>query len=82
MHSVFRFELAHYPPSLFTDDGLMRDSKKSELGKHLTETYIFDDVVPNINNGKWRKVVDGGMLLHKTPWVIGSNFSNILDCVC
>ena len=28
MHSAFRFELAHYPPSLFTDDGLMRDSKK------------------------------------------------------
>ena len=79
MKSAFQFELAHYPPSLFTDDGIMRDPKKSELGKHLTDTYTFDDVVPNINNGKWRKVVDGGMLLHKIPWEIGSTFSCILD---
>ena len=33
--AAFKHELATYPASLFTDDGIMRDSHKSKLGKLL-----------------------------------------------
>ena len=64
--------------SLFTEEGFMRDSKKAELAKCITDMYKFDDVIPNIKSDKWRIVV-GGMLLHKITWEFGSSFSAILD---
>ena len=75
---ALKHELAHHPMSLFDDEGFMRDGKKSDLGKYIVETYKCHDVIPNISNESWKKVVDGGMLLHRLPWQIGSTFSSIL----
>ena len=33
----------------------------------------------HIRRDRWRIVIDGGMLLYKFPWVIGSSLSSILD---
>ena len=50
---------------------------KSEI--KLLGKYSFHDVVPSIDSERWKKVVDGGMLLHRLPWQVGSPFSSILD---
>ena len=56
----------------------MRGSKKNELGSHIAEQYTIH-VIPDISSEIWKKVVNGGMLLHKLPWQIGNTFSSILD---
>ena len=35
--------------------------------------------IPEISSESWKKVADGGMLLHKLPWQIGNTFLSILD---
>ena len=72
-----KYELAQYPTSLFNDAGFIRDAKKNELGNHIAEENIIHDVIPDISSQSWKKVVDGGMLLHKLPWQIGNTFSSI-----
>ena len=72
-----KYELAQYPTSLFNDAGFIRDSKKNELGNHIAEENIIHDVISDISSQSWKKVVDGGMLLHKLPWQIGNTFSSI-----
>ena len=57
----------------------MRDSKKNDQGNHIAEQYTIHDNIPDISSESWKKVVDGGMLLHKLPWQIGNIFSSILD---
>ena len=79
IQQAFKFELTHYPAPLFTEYGFMRPSSKSDLGKLINDMYKFDDVVPNIEDGTWNKVIDGGMLLYKIPWSVGITFSSILD---
>ena len=48
IRDAFSHDLAHYPPSLFTDDGFLRTGKKSSLCKSIVEDYSFCDVAPNI----------------------------------
>ena len=57
----------------------MRDSKKNDQGNHIAEQYTIHDNIPDISSESWKKIVDGGMLLHKLPWQIGNTFSSILD---
>ena len=78
-NEALKYELSHHPMSLFDDKGFMRDSKKPELGNYIVKQFPFDDVVPDIESVQWKKVVDGGMLLHRLPWQIGTTFSFILD---
>ena len=75
---VFKYELAHYPMSLFTDNGFMQESNKSTLAKFILEKYTIPDVIPNFKNGLWIIVLDGGLLLHKVPWTVGSKFVDII----
>ena len=55
----------------------MRDSKRAELTKYILDEYRFNDFIPNIGN--WKKVLDGGLLLHKIPWQADCTFESILD---
>ena len=65
--------------SLFNDAGFIKDSKKNELSNHIAEQYIIYDVIPDISSESWKKVVYGGMLLHKLPWQFGNTSLAILD---
>ena len=56
----------------------MRNSKKNELRNDIAEQYTIHDVIPDISNENWKKVVNGGMLLHKLQWQIGNTFSSTL----
>ena len=76
---ALKYELAQYPMSLFNDAGFMRDSNKNELGHHISEQYTIHDFIPDIDSKSWKKIVDGGMLLHNLPWRIGNTFSSIVD---
>ena len=78
-NDALKYQLAQYPMAPFNDAGFMRDSKKNELGNHIAEQYTIHDVILDISSESWKKVVDGGMLLHKLPWQIGNSFLPILD---
>ena len=69
-----KHEFAYHPMSLFNDEGFMQNLKKSELGNYIVGKYIFHDVIPNIESEQGKKVVDGGMLLHRLPWQVGRTF--------
>ena len=62
---------------MFKDEGFPRDSKKGNLAKYILYKYQSDDVIPIIGN--WKKVLDGGILLHSIPWQVGCTFESILD---
>ena len=62
MNEAFSHDLAHFPPSLFSDDGFLRTGQKSDLCKSILEDYKFLDVMPNIVTCD--VVLDGGYLLH------------------
>ena len=75
---LLKFELAHFPMSLFTDNGYLRDSNKAALATFILDNYKLCDVQPNFNDGSWTIVLDGGLLLHKMPWSVGATFHTIL----
>lgn len=65
----FSFELAPYPTSLFTEEGLRKGTKSS-----LYEAFTpLQDVTPNIKSF----VVDGGYFLHKVVWNRNDKFRSI-----
>ena len=76
MRDAFSHDLAHHPPSLFTDDVFLRTGKKSSLCKSIVEDYSFCDVTPNIQI--WDCVLDGGYLLRAIEWVKGSTYKEII----
>ncbi|XP_015124417.1 uncharacterized protein LOC107046332 [Diachasma alloeum] len=65
-------ELAPFPLALFDDNGIMRKSKKSDLYKE------FKSVPLNaIDLTACRIVIDGGFLLHKVGWPLGTSYEGI-----
>ena len=72
---AFKHELATYPPSLFTENGLMRPTNKSKFAKFLLSDT--STIATGENSGS-ELVLDGGMLLHSLPWKKGETFGSIL----
>lgn len=74
MKDAIEYELAPYPMALFNEQGIMRESQKSELYKSLKSTsYIQKDFA----DAKF--VVDGGYLLHKVIWPKNLTFREIFE---
>src|SRR6267154_2035946 len=76
---IFKYELCSYPASLFDDSLLPRKANKSALAnamwvkvegsKGTAETAVSDPLY----------VLDGGALLHRLPWSLGMQFSDICN---
>ncbi|CAG9814961.1 unnamed protein product [Phaedon cochleariae] len=65
LNELFRFELAPFPMSLFSEEGMMRKGKKSALYE------AFTSVKEEYLGSRKCAVIDGGYLLHKVVWVSG-----------
>ena len=75
LEKAFGYELCSYPPALFDSSLFLREAQKHQLSdtiwsmiKH-PETNLPDDV---------QYVLDGGALIHKIPWELGSSFRSII----
>src|SRR6267154_1638582 len=77
---IFKCELCSYPASLFDDSLLPRKANKPALAnamwvkveegsKGRAETAVSDPLY----------VLDGGALLHRLPWSLGMQFSDICN---
>ena len=71
---LFRYELCSNPSALFDSSGLLREAQKSSLG---TAIWAQGDCSSNERFENVIYVLDGGSLLHRTPWSFGSTFQQI-----
>ena len=65
--TVFSHELCTFPPRLLAAD------TKSELAKSIPS--LEDPASSNRDDMKY--VIDGGMLIHRITWKVGSSFTYI-----
>ena len=73
----FKYELCTIPPSLFESDGLMRKANKPELAKAIFLACGIETQSPSRPASACNIVLDGGSLLHRVPWKVGSTFKVI-----
>ena len=72
--TVFSHKLCTFPPQLFaTEELLLAADTKSELAKSFPS--IEDPASSNRDDIKY--VIDGGMLIHRITWKVGSSFTDI-----
>lgn len=70
LKEFFQFELAPFPLSLFSEDGLRKGTKSSFYA-------AFTPLTNQSTIGRKVEVVDGGFLLHKVYWDRNETFSSI-----
>ena len=72
--TVFSHELCTFPPRLFaTEELLLAADAKSELAKSFPS--LEDPASSNRHDMKY--FIDGGMLIHRITWKVGSSFTDI-----
>ena len=76
MNEAFGHDLAHYPPSLFSNDGFLRSQENSPLCKCNIDDCVLFDVMPNIATCDC--ILDGGYLLHTIDWQKGCTYDEII----
>ena len=73
---LFQHELASLPPSMFDNNGYPREATKSTLADALwnKDKCLVDSLE---SNKQHRYVLDGGSLIQRIPWVVGTTFSRL-----
>ena len=73
---LFQHELASLPPSMFDNNGYPREATKSTLADALwnKDKCLVDSLE---SNEQYRYVLDGGSLIQRIPWVVGTTFSRL-----
>ncbi|KAH3837878.1 hypothetical protein DPMN_111280 [Dreissena polymorpha] len=66
--SIFQFELASIPSSLFDNNGMPREVQKSSLADALWKQCKFEASLPVKIDPLHVIVIDGGSLIHRIPW--------------
>lgn len=73
--TMFHYELCRYPASLFERPGVMRKTAKANLAEAISKMDGTEaaDLPPTANdsNCNVNRVLDGGSLLLRLPWIIG-----------
>ena len=75
LEEVMRYELSPFPPTLFEARNVFRKADKPQLA-HAIRDNVSDamlDCVPEST----RHVLDGGLLLHRVPWQLGTRYGEI-----
>ena len=74
LFEVFEYELCNYPPSLFENRTTLRLATKSALADALWKLMPPDTTSPS---GNVQYVLDGGALLHRITWRLGTTYAEI-----
>ena len=73
IEAVFSHELCTFPPRLFAAEELLLSA---ETKSQLTKTFPAIERLEETNM-TMKFVVDGGMLIHRIPWKVGSTYESI-----
>ena len=76
--SLFTYELCSVPSSLVESSKSMRKANKPELANTLYKMIENNQNVQYLPS-EVTYVIDGGSLLHKIPWKIGTTYQSIYD---
>ena len=76
LESALKYELCSYPPALFDSSLLLREAKKPALADAIRKHVGPDVPADNVVDGS-QYVLDGGALLQRIPWSIGSTYTYI-----
>lgn len=76
---LFKYELCTYPPALFDSMLLLRSANKAALAESLWKLVKGIQDVP-VCSSTVQYILDGGALLHRIPWSIGSTWMEICNC--
>ena len=80
IESLLTHELCPYAPSLFDSPELLKTANKAELATSIIELFIPDTTSFSFSMEEQIdvvSVVDGGMLVQKVKWILGSTFTDI-----
>ena len=72
---IFQYELSSYPPALFDSKNIMKAANKPALADAIWA--LMPEDVQSLSEDHYVYVIDGGSLLHRIPWQIGSTYNNI-----
>lgn len=75
LSEIFKYELCTYPPAIFASRNVMRTANKSSLAIALWSPTIAADV----SSDQVQCVLDGGALLHRIPWTMGTTWEHICN---
>ena len=67
------FDLAHFPSSLFNDNGSPRTVTKADLANSLKLTTVCGTKPEKLNI-----VLDGGLLFYTVPWEKGTSYGDVV----
>lgn len=73
LNDTLSYELTTFPAALFDSSGLMRESVKSLLAKHIQKRSNSAE----IPSGDLQFVLDGGALLQRIPWEKNATFYEV-----
>lgn len=76
LESALKYELCSYPPALFDSSLLLREANKPALADAIWKHTGPDVSADNIVDG-CQYILDGGALLQRIPWSIGSTYTYI-----
>ena len=75
LEDAIKYELCTFPPALFETTEMLNEPQKAAFVDALWGSVKNKDVIlPKPAN----YIIDGGALLHRNPWKIGSSFFSIL----
>lgn len=73
LKTYMKYELAPFPLALFSENRIMRKSKKSVI------YTLFHPTDKDVRLSNYDIVIDGGFLIHKVIWQRGSSITAICD---
>lgn len=76
LESALQYELCSYPPALFDSSLLLREANKPALADAIRKHVGTEVPADNVVDGS-QYVLDGGALLQRIPWSIGSTYAYI-----
>ena len=80
-HELLSYELCSYSPALFESSDIPRKANKPELANALrTMCGLLSLGSRQADNVKF--TLDGGALLHRLPWKIGSTYTALFHLHC
>ena len=73
MEEALTLDLAHFPSSLFNDNGTLRTVTKAALANSLKLTTVSGAEPEKLNI-----VLDGGLLFYTVPWDKGTTYGDVV----
>ena len=76
LNKVLSFKLCTFPPSLFSSFEVLKTADKASLTNALMK---IEEIVGPVTLPASQRVLDGGWLVHKIPWIARTIYSKVAE---